>query len=409
MLANVAIFSRISQRKKNAAVDFSGRHPAEKPVKYVTLLFVLAKEIIGNQGLKNLLEGSVERGRVSHAQLFVAPQGVGVLPVAVAYAARVLGIEPEKALNHPDLHFAFPVNTTKEVKKSPVSDDFLDLWRRFATDSPYGELADWYAALEIENKQGLIGKEEAENIARKLSLKSFSGGYKAMIVWHAEKMNATAANKLLKLIEEPAENTLIILTTDDPSSILPTIASRTQAVYFRRIADRDIADELARRTNLPLQKAEQIAFAAQGDMNRALKMAKEGGQTGVFAELFVRFVRSAFMAKKKPAELGNLLVWADQVAALPREQQKRFLQYCLEVFREALMRHYGIDALIHPQDTAQGFNFESFSGYVHGRNIAGIYRELDQARYHVERNANSRIVFFSTAVNLTRHLHAKPI
>ena len=370
---------------------------------------MLAKEIIGNEGLRNLLEDSVERGRISHAQLFVAPEGTGVLPVAIAYAARVLGIEEHRALTHPDLHFAFPVNTTRDVKKSPVSDDFLELWRRFVSEYPYGDLADWYALLEIENKQGLIGKEEAEAIARKLALKSFAGGYKAMIVWHAEKMNATAANKLLKLIEEPAENTLILLTTHDPSAILPTIASRTQTVYFRRIADRAVAEHLVRNLGASPQQAERAAFAAQGDMGRALKILQEGGHAGAFAELFVRFVRSAFMAKKKPAELNHLLSWAEEIAALPREQQKRFLQYCVEVFREALMHHYGADALVHPQDAAAGFNFESFSDFVHGRNIADIYRELDRAEYHIERNANSRMVFFSAAVNLTRYLHAKPI
>lgn len=377
--------------------------------KYVTLLFVLAKDIIGNESLRKLLESSVERGRVSHAQLLVAPEGTGALPIAIAYAARVLGVDEDKALVHPDLHFAFPVNTTREVKKSPVSDDFLELWRRFVTEMPYGDLSDWYHLMDIENKQGLIGKEEAEAIAKKLTLKSFSGGYKAMIVWHAEKMNPTAANKLLKLIEEPAENTLIVLTTDDPAAILPTIASRTQRIDLRRIPDREIAAELMKNHGASADVAENVAFTAQGDMGRALKILREGGHAGAFPELFVRFIRSAFMAKKKPAELNNLLAWAEQMAVLSREQQKQFLQYCCEVFREALMHNYGVDALVHPQDFAHGFNFENFSAYVHGRNIADIYNEFDQAQYHLERNANSRIVFFSAAVNLTRHLHAKSI
>lgn len=370
---------------------------------------MLAKDIIGNQGVRALLESSAERGRVAHAQLFVAPEGVGVLPIAIAYAARVLGIDPDKALTHPDLHFAFPVNTTREVKKSPVSDDFLESWRRFVREMPYGELPDWYALLEIENKQGLIGKEEAESIAKKLSLKSFSGGYRAMIIWHAEKMNPTAANKLLKLIEEPAENTLILLTTDDPSAILPTIASRTQRIDLRRISEQDIARELTERYQASPAVAQNAARSAQGSMGRALQLLREGGHAGIFPEMFVRFVRSAFMAKKKPAELNRLLEWADRMAALSREQQKQFLQYCCEVFRQGLMYNYGASALVYPQEFADGFNFESFAGYVHGRNIADIYRELDRAQYHIERNANSKLVFFSTAVNLTRYLHAKPI
>ena len=370
---------------------------------------MLAQDIIGNQTIRNLLEDTVRQGRISHAQLFASPEGVGVLPIAIAYAARVLGVEESKALTHPDLHFAFPVNTTKEVKKSPVSDDFIPLWHRFVAEQPYGSLADWYAMTQIENKQGIIGKDEAEAIARKLSLKSFAGGYKVMIVWHAEKMNPTAANKLLKLIEEPAEKTLILLTTDDPADILPTIASRTQTVHFKRLSDAEIATELVRRFQAPDERARQVAFSAQGDMGAALKIYAQGGQSGLFAALFVRFVRSAFMAKKKPSELTNLLAWADEMAGLSREEQKQFMQYCTEVFREALMRQYGIDALVHPQDFPAGFNFDGFATYVHGRNIGDIYNELDQAQYHLERNANSRIVFFSCAVNLTRYLHAKPV
>ena len=222
-------------------------------------------------------------------------------------------------------------------------------------------------------------------------------------------MNPTAANKLLKLIEEPAENTLILLTTDDPSAILPTIASRTQRIDLRRISERDIARELVERYQASPAAAENAARSAQGSMGRALKLLREGGHAGIFPEMFVRFVRSAFMAKKKPAELNRLLEWADRMAALSREQQKQFLQYCCEVFRQGLMYNYGASALVYPQEFADGFNFESFAGYVHGRNIADIYRELDRAQYHIERNANSKLVFFSTAVNLTRYLHTKPI
>lgn len=370
---------------------------------------MLGKDIIGNHTLRGLLEDTVSRGRVSHAQLFISPEGTGALRVAIAYAAAVLGTDEEKALSHPDLHFAFPVNTSKEVKKSPVSDDFLEPWRRFIQEMPYGSLSDWYQWMDIENKQGTIGKEEAEMISRKLALKSFSGGYKVMIVWHAEKMNPTAANKLLKLIEEPAEKTLIILTTDDPSAILPTIASRTQAVHFRRLSDREITGELEKRHGAASEQAQNAAFAAEGDMGKALKILREGSHAGVFPGLFVRFVRSAFIAKKKPSELGTLLAWADEMAALSREQQKQFLQYCFEIFREALMHNYGIEKLVHPQEFAGGFNFESFSAYVHGRNIADIYRELGQAQYHIERNANPRIVFFSSAVNLTRYLHTRAV
>ena len=136
--------------------------------------------IIGNETVRKLLDATISGGRISHAQLFSAPEGVGALHIAIDYALKALGAGEEKMFSHPDLHYVFPVNTNKDVKKSPVSDDFLPLWQKFVTEHPYGNLADWYAMMDIENKQGIIGKEEAESIAKKLSLKSFSGGYRAV-------------------------------------------------------------------------------------------------------------------------------------------------------------------------------------------------------------------------------------
>ena len=148
--------------------------------------------IIGNETVRKLLDATISGGRISHAQLFSAPEGVGALRIAIDYALKALGAGEEKMFSHPDLHYVFPVNTNKDVKKSPVSDDFLPLWQKFVTEHPYGNLADWYAMMDIENKQGIIGKEEAESIAKKLSLKSFSGGYRAVVIWHGEKMNQQA-------------------------------------------------------------------------------------------------------------------------------------------------------------------------------------------------------------------------
>lgn len=365
--------------------------------------------IIGNETVRKLLDATISGGRISHAQLFSAPEGVGALRIAIDYALKALGAGEEKMFSHPDLHYVFPVNTNKDVKKSPVSDDFLPLWQKFVTEHPYGNLADWYAMMDIENKQGIIGKEEAESIAKKLSLKSFSGGYRAVVIWHGEKMNQTAANKLLKLIEEPSERTLIIIVTDDAGALLPTISSRCQKVEFRHIGQDEIYDCLVRQYGTASDTARRITQGADGDMGRALKMLSGGSHEEAFPELFVRFVRHAFMAKKRPQELNNLLVWASDVSALSRESQKHFLEYACGVFRQGLMNNYGVTELVLPQDFPAGFNFGGFSQYVHGRNIADIYRELTDAQYHIERNANSKMVFFDTAVKITRYLHAKPV
>ncbi|MDH3321884.1 MAG: DNA polymerase III subunit delta', partial [Flavobacteriaceae bacterium] len=186
---------------------------------------MLFKDIVGQQNIKNHLIQTVANGRIPHAQLFIAPDGSGALPMAIAYAQYILcknkqgendtgnadcNLKFEK-LAHPDLHFAFPVAVNDKVKKHPVSNLFLKEWRDFIQKTPYGSLFNWYQQLGIENKQGQIGVDEAEEIVKKLILKPYEGGYKIMIIWMAEKMNIAASNKLLKLIEEPPKNTLLLL------------------------------------------------------------------------------------------------------------------------------------------------------------------------------------------------------
>lgn len=365
-------------------------------------------EVIGNGNIREALHHSMMQGRVSHAQMFVAPEGAGALAVAIEYASSVLGIDREHIFSCPDLHFAYPVNTTKDVKKDPVSDDFAPQWRRFVAENVYGSLQDWYEMIDIENKQGNISIHEAEKIASKLSLKSYSGGYRVMIIWHGEKMNNEAANKLLKLIEEPGEKTLIILVTDDAGSILPTIASRMQKVDMRRPSQEEIAVMLQGR-GVERQLAYDIAGNCDGNVREALSMLKGEEDTSPYGELFVRFVRSAFMAKKNAGELNNLMLWADDVSKLSRENQKQFIQYAYGVFRAALMCGYGLETIARMRKLPEGFNFASFCNYVHSRNIQEIYDLLSEAAFHIERNASARLTFLDMAIKITRHLHVKAV
>lgn len=370
---------------------------------------MLGENIIGNTHIRTLLGKTIEEGRISHAQLFVAPEGIGALGIAIAYACAVVGVEEKNVFSTPDIHFAYPVNTNKTIKKDPTCALFAPLWQKFVTETPYAGLNDWYSMMEIENKQGLIGIREADSISSVLSLKSFSGGYKVMIIWHGEKMNTEAANKLLKLIEEPAEKTLIIIITNDAGAILPTISSRTQVVNFHPLKEDEIATYLVEQYGIDQKDATTSAFAAEGDMGRAISIIRNGGHSNAYAELFVRFVRAAFMAKKHPEELNNILAWADEVSKLSRESQKQFISYAFEIIREALMLNYGVKELTHPQAFPLGFTLEKFAPYIHGVNISDIYNELNSTSYHIERNANAKIAFFDMAVNITRHLHARPI
>ena len=202
---------------------------------------MLFENIIGQLHLKNHLKTSAENGRIPHAQLFVGKEGSGTLPTALAYAQTLLCLDnpaPDACalkcenLAHPDLHFAFPVAANDRVKKHPISNLFLDDWRSFVKEQPYGNLFNWFQHIGVENKQGQIGVDEAEQIVKSLKLKSYEGGYKVMLIWMAEKLNTSAANKLLKLLEEPPEKTVFLLVTEDEEQLINTIVSRCQILHF---------------------------------------------------------------------------------------------------------------------------------------------------------------------------------
>ena len=195
------------------------------------------EDIIGQPLLKKHLMQAVDSGRVPHAQLYVGKRGVGGLPMAIAYADYLIkqqsnGLSDMNPLTHPNIHFVYPVTTSDKVKTKPISSNYISEWRTFVETNPYGSINDWYELVGVGNKQGNIGVEEASDIASKMSLKAFNGGYKVMIVWMAEKMNSMCANKLLKLIEEPADKTVIILITEDEERLIGTIRSRCQSVHL---------------------------------------------------------------------------------------------------------------------------------------------------------------------------------
>lgn len=239
------------------------------------------------------------------------------------------------------------------------------------------------------------------------ALKSYEGGSKILIVWNADKMQAKSSNKLLKFLEEPPEKTLIILTAETEDNFLPTILSRTQITKIPRIEDAAIENYLAENFNLPDEQLKSIVFQSQGDLNSALKLANSGTQTSEFETLFVQWVREAFMVKTKPELLRNIISWARDIASWNREKQKQFLEYCAEMFRLALMQNYGLNNLVYSKITMSKFNWEAFSKFVHGANISNILEELSDADFHLQRNANSKIVWTDVGIKLSRYIHIK--
>ncbi|HSD14366.1 MAG TPA: hypothetical protein VLB74_06935 [Flavobacterium sp.] len=382
---------------------------------------MLFQEILGQQHIKSHLTKSADSGRIPHAQLFVGPEGSGTLPMAIAYARYILcsntsgeNTNGNEACNlkfehfsHPDLHFVFPVATNDEVKSHPVSANFMKHWREFVTENPYGSLFDWLKLLGIQNKQGQIGVDEAQEIMKALSLKAYEGGYKVMIIWMADKMNTATSNKLLKLLEEPPQKTVFLLVTENQDDIMQTILSRCQMLDFQGLPESVIADALVSRENIEEKLALRIAHQSQGNYNKALHLLHKDASEFPFEEWFVQWVRAAFRAKGNAAAILDLTSWSEEIAGIGREAQKQFLHFCVEMFRQALLLNYQSPSLVYIEPTVDKFKLENFAPFVNGNNINEIFKELSDAIYHIERNGNAKIILTDLSIKLTRLIHKK--
>jgi DNA polymerase III subunit delta' len=357
-------------------------------------------DILGHEYIKDFLTKNVATGRIPHAQLFVGPEGSGTLALAIAYARLVLCGTNEnescnlkfKNLSHPDLHFIYPNVTNEDVKSKPKSADFITDWREFVLQNPYGSLFDWYKHLGVQNKQGEIRVEDAQDVLKSLALKSYEGGYKIMIIWMVEKMNIAASNKLLKLLEEPSDKTLFILITENEEDL-------------NSIPEQIIEDYLVKNKNLDQKIAKKIAHTSQGNFNKALHLLTNDEDEYPFEEWFVQWVRAAFKAKGNASAIQELLLWSEEIASLGREAQKQFLDYCINMFRQAMLLNYQVEKLVFMETKVQNFSLEKFAPFITGNNIQEIFKELNDAIYHIERNGNAKIILTDLSIKLTRLIH----
>ena len=382
---------------------------------------MLFSEILGQDHIKSHLTKSASKGRIPHAQLFIGPEGSGTLLMAIAYAQYIVcsNSDAENSgeneacnlkfnhLSHPDLHFVYPTVTTDDVKTKPKSLDFIQDWRQFLNESPYGGLFDWYKLLGVKNKQGEIRVEDANEIVKSLSLKSHEGGYKVMIIWMADKMNIAASNKLLKLLEEPTDKTVFILISENEEDIIQTIRSRCQVLHFNALPEKTISEALVFHENIEEKKAIKIAHQAQGNYNKALHLLYNEDDEFPFEEWFVTWVRAAFRAKGNAAAIQDLIRWSEQIASLGREAQKKFLNYCIDMFRQGLLLNYQTEKLVYMETTVEKFKLENFAPFVTGNNITEIFTVLSDAIYHIERNGNAKIILTDLSIKLTRLIHKK--
>jgi len=385
---------------------------------FFTFALMEFSEVLGQDYLKNHLVKSIKNGRISHAQLFIGNEGCGVLPMAIAYAQYILcstSNDKESCtlkcskLTHPDLHFAFPVTTTNSIKKHPVSNLFINEWRNFIATNPYGNLFEWLQVLGVENKQGQIGVDEADEIVKALKLKAYEGGFKVMIIWMAEKMNNAAANKLLKLLEEPPEKTVFLLVAEKEEQLIATIKSRCQILHFPALSETDIENGLVKNEGTDISIAKQIAIQVNGNYNKALHLLHNDTADEQFETWFITWVRAAFKAKGDVSVIKLLIDWSDVIAKTGRETQKQFLQYCIQFFRQAMLLNYGAADLVFLNPKNSGFKLEKFAPFIHSANILEISNELNEAIYHIERNGNAKVILLDLSIKLTRLLHKKEV
>lgn len=365
------------------------------------------KDVIGQETAKQRLIQEVNEGRIPHAQLLCGPEGVGKLPLALAYARYICcthrgetdacGVCPScvkfNKLVHPDLHFVFPIVKSAKGKKE-VCDDYIAEWRAFVLQNPYFNLNHWLNEMGVENSQALIYAKESDEILRKLSLKSSEGGYKITIVWLPEKMHVVCANKLLKLLEEPPEKTIFLLISEAPDQILQTILSRTQRFNIRKIEEPAIAAVLQTRYGVLQAESLAIAHLANGNFVKALETIHLNEENRLFFDLFVNLMRLSYQRKIK-----EMKQWSEQVAGMGRERQKNLLEYCQRMIRENFIYNFHQQALSYMTIDEQNFATR-FAPFVNERNVMGIMDELSKAQQHIEQNVNAKMVFFDFSLKM---------
>ncbi|HYV91425.1 MAG TPA: hypothetical protein VE978_06565 [Chitinophagales bacterium] len=382
-------------------------------------------EIIGQKTVKEKLLLSVQHNRVSHSQLFLGPEGNGSLALALAYA-QYLNCENKlendscgkcpsciksQKMIHPDIHFLFPVFKLKSGSENPaLSSDFIKLWREAVLSNPWQNLSDWLDFIDAENKQGNISAEECRLIIHDLSMKTFESKHKVMIIWMAEQLGKSG-NILLKLLEEPPDNTLLILIAENREQLLPTILSRCQIISIPRVSDEDLLDALMNKHGLHREAATKIVRQSEGNYREALRIVNshEDDQFEFLKKWMLLLVSD------KPASSGEMVKWVEDAARLGREKQKSFFRFTLEFFRECVLLQQAGD-----KPSSEGVRLDNLldeekrmAEWLTQRLSSDDWQQLEiwleQAHYHIERNAHPKILFMNLSLRLQKLIGNKKL
>lgn len=364
--------------------------------------------IIGQKEYIASLRTAIDNNRLPHALLISGNEGSGSL--ALAYAAAQYLICPHRhdgdacgqcpqclqlgKLQHPDVHFVFPVVRKKNQKEAPISLDYMSEWRNAFLNNHYLTLNEWTTTSGEENKQAGIFVAEANNIIKTLSVKPFESDYRVMIIWLPEKMNEETANKLLKIIEEPNDMTHFFLVSQEPERIIGTIQSRVQRINLPPIADVDIQQALVSRFDCPQDKAIDYARMSHGSYVEALKLLNDDEERSFYFTKFCEMMRLSY-AKK----LFDMKEWSEELSGIGRERQKAYLQYAQQMIRENFIMNFNTPSLNYLNENERTFS-SRFHAFVNHNNVNGIMDELALAEKDIMQNVNAKMVFFDLSLKL---------
>ena len=354
------------------------------------------EQVIGQREVQERLMQMVNENRLPHAIMLCGPQGAGKLALAIGLAKRLLATKVVKNLEHPDLHFTYPTIKLPSMGSDhkPISDDFAREWHELIMAGPYFTMNEWLEQMGGENQQAIITAGESDELVRKLSLKSSQGGYKVSLVWLPERMNIECANKILKLLEEPPSQTVFIMVCQEPDKLLETIRSRVQRIDVKKIADEDVKSALMEKRGLDEDTARRISRMANGNWLKAMAMLSVDSENELFLDMFQTLMRLAYMRKVK-----ELKAWSEQMGAMGREKQKRFLEYFLRLVRENFMYNFQNEELCYMTQREEEFA-RNFARFINEANIMDISDLANLAIRDIGQNANAKIVFFDMALKM---------
>lgn len=363
-------------------------------------------EITGHKEIIQSLRSLADSGKLPHAFLFSGISGIGKLRTARALAQYIhcrnhingdsCGECPSciqhQNHNNPDLHFIYPV-----VKKEGtlISKDLISQWREMLDENSYMPPEKWNEIIKAGNSQPSIYVNESEEIVSRASLSAFQEDYKIFIIWQPEKMRLEAANKLLKIIEEPFEDTIFILVSNNDSKILPTIQSRTQRFNFKPLSEFDLKKLLIEK-GVNNDLAEDAARISEGSLQKADNIACHPDEMIEFSNFFKEIMRSAYALKAK-----SLKSLSEETTSFGREKLLRFLNYCGRMIRENYIYNYSIPSIILMTQEEKSFS-KKFAPFIHDGNVELIAEEISRAAHDIERNGNSKIVMYDLMLLMSR-------